>query len=308
MSKTRTVFAGTPEFAVPALRALLRHAGLDVVAVYTQPDRPSGRGRKLSASAVKRVAMESGIEVAQPASFNAPVEFENFAALQCDVLVVAAYGLLLPAAILELPAMAPLNIHASLLPKWRGAAPIQRAIMAGDEETGISIMRMVERLDAGPVWLQRGCRVHETDTGGQLHDRLAALGAALIIEAIDKRLKGPVTEQPQDDTAATYAPKITRLERALDWRQSALSLERQVRALNPAPSARCRLRELEVKVLDAYARAASVDAAPGTLVVKHKDRLEVATGDGVFGIRELQPPGKSSMSLAAFMNGYGSQL
>lgn len=305
--RVRTVFAGTPDFAVPSLKALLERPALEVVAVYTQPDRPAGRGRQLQASPVKRVAMAAGVPVEQPERVT-PVEAQaTFAAYAPDLLVVAAYGLMLPPAFIDPPITA-LNVHASLLPRWRGAAPIQRAIMAGDTQSGISIMRVVLKLDAGPVWLTRECPIDATTTGGELHDTLAALGALALDEAIERYLAGNIVEAPQDETGVTYAAKLGPADRIIDWQRSAREIDCQVRALAPAPGAQTRLGGLEVKVLAGHPRADGRGGPAGALLGHDDDGILVATTDGCYAITELQPAGKQRMSARAFRHGYGQHL
>ena len=301
------MFAGTPDFAVPSLRAVLGRPELHTVAVYTQPDRPAGRGRRLSASPIKQVAQAAGIPVEQPEHVTTPEAQERFAELAPQLLVVAAYGLILPGSFIDPPVTA-INVHASLLPRWRGAAPIQRALMAGDVETGICIMRVVQRLDAGPVWLRHSCTIGSEDTGGSLHDRLAHLGATTLDAALDQFLDGAVTEIAQDRALVTYAAKLTAADRDIDWTQPALAIARQVRALNPSPAAVTRLAGHEVKILAGHAASAPTDAVPGTVMAHGSDGIIVATGAGSYAVTELQPAGKQRMAAHAFSNGYGQHL
>ena len=302
-----TVFAGTPEFAAPSLHALHVRDDVDVVAVYTQPDKPKGRGRQVTPGPIKRLALDLGLTVEQPSNLRVPEALGRFSSYEPELLVVAAYGHILPAAYLQIPAV-PINIHASLLPRWRGAAPIQRALMAGDRETGISIMRIVERLDAGPVWLTKQCAISSSDTGGTLHDRLATLGAHALNDAIDLYLKGTVSESKQDEALTTYAEKISSAELAIDWSHAALKIDRQIRALNPNPGARAELGGFEVKVYDCCVDKADADAPPGKVLEFSEAGVKIATGDGVLSLLELQPAGKQRMSASAFINGYGSHL
>jgi len=303
----RTVFAGTPDFAVPSLHLLLTRPELDLVGVYTQPDRPAGRGRAVLSSPVKRAAEAAGLPVLQPEKLGPAEAQAAFAALRCELLVVAAYGLMLPATFIEPPIVA-LNVHASLLPRWRGAAPIQRALLAGDTVSGISIMRVVARLDAGPVWLRRECPIDAGDTGGSLHDRLAALGAEALATALDALRDGNVSEVPQDEQAVTYAHKLTAADRELDWRQDAAALERRVRALQPLPAAVTRLAGQDVKVHAARVVHGPAGAAPGTVVEAGAGGIVVATGAGALALTELQPAGRQRMDAQAFLNGYGARL
>ena len=297
-ARPRAVFAGTPEFAVPSLECLARHDGVDVVAVYTQPDRRAGRGRKAQASPVKRVAESLSIPVMQPQTLKDPAAQAEFVALDADLLVVAAYGLILPDAVLAAPRLA-VNVHASLLPRWRGAAPIQRAIMAGDAETGISMMRVVAALDAGPVLSQRRCAITPTETGGTLHDKLATLGATCL-----RRLH----QTPQDDSLVCYAEKITAADRVLNWRESAPALARRVRALNPVPAATMSLNETPIKVWEAVALDEHVAASPGRIIAFSDDGIDIATADGILRVTRLQPPGKRPLSAAEFVNGFQALL
>ena len=303
----RTIFAGTPEFAVPSLQAVLTRPEFETVAVYTQPDRPSGRGRQVTASPIKRAAQAAGIVVEQPERVTTPEALARFEEFAPELLVVAAYGLLLPTPFIAPPVTA-LNVHASILPRWRGAAPIQRALMAGDLHTGICIMRIVQRLDAGPVWLQRKLEISPDDTGGSLHDRLAQLGADALTAALDLYLVGNVVETTQVEAEVTYAAKLTAADRAIDWTQAALTIARQVRALYPAPAAVSRLAGLEVKILAGNALIDLVDADPGRVLNHGPTGISVATGSGVYVITELQPAGKQRMSAQAFSNGYGQLL
>ena len=307
LPRIRTIFAGTPEFAVPCLDALIAHSDIDLVAVYTQPDRPAGRGRKLTPSPVKRRALTAGLAVIQPTSLRPESEQTTFAALAPTLFVVAAYGLILPAGFLAVPTYS-INVHASLLPRWRGAAPIQRAILAGDTETGISIMRIVQKLDSGPVWLRRPCRIAHDETAGSLHDKLALLGAEALCEAIGMVCAKRITEQTQHDDQATYAEKITSADRVIDWHRPALEIERQIRALAPAPAAHTMLGGLAVKILGARVDSNLPAALPGCVVAKDSSGIGVATGAGGVRLTQIQPAGKQCLSAAAFLNGYGEQL
>jgi methionyl-tRNA formyltransferase len=308
MRLVRIVFAGTPEFALPSLEALHARADVDVVAVYTQPDKRKGRGRQMMATPVKRLALDLGLAIEQPPDLRARGACDTFAAYEPELLVVAAYGHILPAEYLDIPT-APINVHASVLPRWRGAAPIQRALMAGDRGTGISIMRIVERLDAGPVWLVKQCAILASDTAGTLHDRLAALGAQGLTEAFDLYLNNAIVEMAQDETLTTYADKISNTELAIDWSQPALTIERQIRALSPEPGARTELGGCKVKVYGCGVDGAGTKASPGTVLEASGKVIKVATGKGgVLTLLELQPAGKRRMSAASFINGYGGHL
>ncbi|MDP6184517.1 MAG: methionyl-tRNA formyltransferase [Gammaproteobacteria bacterium] len=301
------VFAGTPEFAVPSLQRLRSDPRVEVIAVYTQPDRPAGRSRLIMPGAVKKAAVDLSIPVFQPASLKTHDQIEAFRSLAAEVFVVAAYGLLLPQAIIEQPRLA-LNVHASLLPRWRGAAPIQRAIMAGDEETGISIMRVVEALDAGPVLLRRSCKIDDGDTAGTLHDKLAVLGADCLEDTIDAFLTDRLVEAAQEEAGVVYAAKISSDDRILDWTRAASELARQVRALNPAPVSTTQFGTTRIKVWSAKVVEAAVTARPGAIMAANEDGIDIATADGVLRITELQPEGKRRMNAVEFVNGFGQLL
>jgi methionyl-tRNA formyltransferase len=299
----RIVFAGTPDFAVPALAAL-HDAGHQLVAVYTQPDRPAGRGRELAAGPVKRHALQLGLPIEQPPTLKTAEAQDRMRSLAPDVMVVVAYGLILPQAILDIPKLGCLNIHASLLPRWRGAAPIQRAVLAGDAVTGISIMLMDAGLDTGPELLRKEVAIGPRETAGELHDRLAPLGAAAIVEAIAGWASGRLQPQPQPATGTTYAAKIRKEEARLDWTQPAVVLDRQVRAFNPWPVAETRLDGEQVRVW--LAEPADVqDTAnrqPGEVLEAPEGRLFVATGDGVLELLALQFPGRKVLKARDVLN------
>lgn len=303
MKPLRLVFAGTPDFAVPCLRALIA-AGYDVVAVFTQPDRPAGRGRKLQQSPVKALALAHGIPVCQPLSLKrdsgARAKLRGFAP---DLMVVVAYGLILPVSVLEIPTLGCVNVHASLLPRWRGAAPIQRAVLAGDPASGVCIMRMEAGLDTGPVYLRRALALAPQETGGSLHDRLAALGADALIEALPGIADRSLVPQPQDDALATYAHKLDKSEAQIDWAQPALAIERQVRAFDPWPVAQTSLQGETLRIWSAQALdGVGPGGVPGEVVTADKNGIAVATGAGIFRITRLQPPGKRPMAAADFLN------
>ena len=303
MTPLRLVFAGTPEFAVPCLQALVE-AGYDLAAVYTQPDRPAGRGRKLQQSPVKALALANGIEVRQPESLKRDLAAQTeLRALAPDLMVVVAYGLLLPVAVLETPRLGCVNVHASLLPRWRGAAPIQRAILAGDEASGVCIMAMEAGLDTGPVYHRIEIPLDPRETGGSLHDKLSALGARALIEALPGIADGSRRAEAQDPTLANYAHKIDKAEATVDWDQPSLAIERQVRAFDPWPVAQTRLDGEVLRIWSAAADGAVTDAAtPGTVVATGKDGIRVACGAGTLLVTRLQPPGKRPMDAADFLN------
>ena len=294
-------FAGTPDFALPALDAIAasRHR---LVAVYTQPDRPAGRGRQLTASPVKQRALTLQLPVEQPRTLRDYEAAHTLAMHAPDVMVVVAYGLLLPQAILDTPQRGCLNIHASLLPRWRGAAPIARAIEAGDERTGVCIMQMEAGLDTGPVLLRRETAIEPRETAGQLQSRLAALGAALVVEALDALAAGPLEATPQDASRATYARKLEKAEARLDWREPALLLERRVRAFNPWPVAETLYEGAPLRIFDAAAVAAPRGALPGTVLSADAAGIVVMTGDQALALKRIQLPGRRAVSAAEFSN------
>jgi methionyl-tRNA formyltransferase len=305
---SRIVFAGTPEFSVPPLRSLLEN-GYQVVAVYTQPDRPAGRGRKLAVSPVKQVALETGLPVLQPGSLKEREAQQRLAALAPDLMVVVAYGLLLPQRVLDTPRLGCINIHASLLPRWRGAAPIQRALLAGDTETGITIMQMEAGLDTGPMIHKCSCPISAEDTGQSLHDRLASLGAAALLESLPGILAGNPPQAPQDDADACYAKKVTKEEALLDWTLPALHLGRMVRAFNPWPVAHTRFAGVTLRVWEAEALSGA--GTPGRVLGAGREGIDVGTGAGVLRIKRLQMPGKRPVNAAEFSNAHhplGSRL
>lgn len=310
--RLRLVFMGTPDFAVPALLALAQ-AGHEIVCVYSQPPRPSGRGHRLQASPVQATAEAQGWPVRTPGSLRDPAAQAAFAELEADAAVVAAYGLILPAAILESPRLGCLNIHASLLPRWRGAAPIQRAILAGDRETGICIMQMDEGLDTGPVLLRRALAIDPKETAQGLHDRLAALGADLVVEALEGRAAGRLTPHPQSGEGITYAAKLEKAEARLDWRKPAVELERQVRAFTPWPGAFFETAEgTRIKVLAAEVAEHPEAVSPSCPGEVLDDSLTVACGTGALRPLRLQRSGKGAAETASFLRGFplptGSRL
>lgn len=301
----RIVFAGTPEFAAQHLRALLE-AGRQVVAVYTQPDRPAGRGQKLMPSPVKQLAMTHNIPVYQPQTLRDPAAQAELAALQPDLMVVVAYGLILPQAVLDTPRLGCINSHASLLPRWRGAAPIQRAVEAGDAESGVTVMQMEAGLDTGPMLLKVTTPISAEDTGGTLHDRLAELGARAIVEAVDGLEAGTLKGQAQDDALACYAHKLSKDEARLDWSRPAVELERQIRALHPWPICHSGLSGEAVKVH--AAQLADGSGAPGTILDAGKDGLRVACGQGALLLTRLQLPGGKPLAFSDLYNSRREQF
>ncbi len=297
----RIVFAGTPDFAVPSLRAAADRLG--VVAVYTQPDRPAGRGRVLTPSPVKREAQARGIEVFQPERLRGPEAAEALRELRPDLMIVVAYGLLLPQSILDVPTWGCWNVHASLLPRWRGAAPIQRAIEAGDAETGVCLMQMERGLDTGPVLLEQRTPIGAHETGGELHDRLAALGAQVLDDGLGLLRAGirPVP-RPQPDEGATYARKLDKAEARLDWQQPASALADRVRAFNPWPMAEGEVAGERLRVHAATALPLAHAAEPGTLLAAGRQGIDIACGEGALRIRTLQRPGGKAITAADWVN------
>ena len=297
MSRLNIAFAGTPELAANVLHALLECSSHHIEAVYTQPDRPAGRGRKLAQSPVKQLAEQHKLPVFQP---------ETAADLKLpkvDVLIVVAYGMILPAALLNQPGYGCINIHTSLLPRWRGAAPIQRAIQAGDKETGITIMQIDPRLDTGPILLQKKCTISANETAGSLHDKLADLGAECLLATLEKLAAQQLIPQPQDDALATIAKKISKSEAQLDWSRSAIELEQTIRAFNPAPVAHTELNGIKLRIWQAEISEQTTNSKPGSIVNCNKAGIEIATGDGILRLLKIQPPGKRVQTATEFLNG-----
>lgn len=294
----RLAFLGTPEFALPALEALL-DAGHEVVRAYAQPPRPAGRGQRLRLSPVQAFAEARGIPVATPASLRDPALQQDFAALGLDAAVTAAYGLLLPPAILDAPRFGCLNLHASLLPRWRGAAPIQHAVLAGDRETGISVMAMDEGLDTGPVLLVRRTPIGPGTTGGELHDRLAQIAGEAVAAALEGLENGSLEPVPQPEAGVTWATRIAREDSLIDWTRPAAELERRVRAFAPRPGARFAFRGESIRV-----EAATVEAGGGPPGRVLDEGAAVACGEGALRLLRLQRPGRSVMDAAAFLRGF----
>lgn len=297
----RVAYAGTPEFAAAALQAILR-AGHTVPLVLTQPDRPAGRGMALQPSPVKKLALQHGLSLHQPATLKTPEARQPLIDAQADVLVVAAYGLILPPAALDIPRLGCLNIHASLLPRWRGAAPIQRALQAGDHDTGITIMQMEAGLDTGPMLLMERLAISADDTAQTLHDKLAALGAQLIVTALDKLARGELQATPQPETGVTYAAKIDKREAEVDWRKPAVELERSLRAFNPFPGAGAHLNGTPIKLW--AARVVDMRGEPGTVLDVSGTGITVACGDDALQLTLLQKPGGKRLPAADFLHGF----
>jgi methionyl-tRNA formyltransferase len=304
----KVIFAGTPDFAAAALAALIdsRHT---VVAVLTQPDRPAGRGMKLQPSPVKQLAQAHALPVQQPATLKDVEAQERLRAVAADVMVVAAYGLILPQAVLDMPARGAINIHASLLPRWRGAAPIQRALLAGDEETGICIMQMDAGLDTGPVLLRESLKIMPEDDAQTLHDRLSALGAALIVRALDalEAGDGAIVPRTQPAEGATYARKIDKTEARIDWQQPAVAIDRHVRAFRPFPGSVTRLGDADIKIWRVRVAPGVADAGasePGTVLQVDAAFIRIACGEGAVDILELQKAGGKKVAVHDFLRGH----
>jgi len=298
----RLVFAGTPEFSVPCLDAC-RASGAEVVAVYTQPDRPAGRGRKLTPSPVKQAALAAGIAVEQPESLKPADVQQALADYRPDLLVVVAYGLILPRKVLAIPRLGCWNVHASLLPRWRGAAPIQRAVLAGDRESGVDLMRMEAGLDTGPVLLERRTPVSRDDTGGSLHDRLAMLGAEALAEGLRRTLAGEaLVATPQPEDGVTYAHKLDKAEAKLDFSRPALELERQVRAFDPWPVAEGEIAGEPLRIWAAHAIELDHHASPGRVLAAGRDGIDLACGTGALRVTAVQRAGGKRIGAIDYLN------
>lgn len=297
----RILFAGTPEFAAHILDALLTSPHT-IVGVYTQPDRPAGRGKKLTPSRVKQLALQHDLPIYQPLNFRAEPERQELASLRPDIMIVVAYGLILPQAILDIPRLGCLNVHASLLPRWRGAAPIQRAIEAGDTETGVTIMQMDAGLDTGAMLVKRATPISADDTSATLHDRLATLGADALLEALQQAVTGSLQPELQDETQANYARKLNKDEGRLDWQEAADTLARRVQAFNPWPIAFCQLDGTTVRIWNAQSSSGHSDLLPGTIVSADKTGIAVSCGQGTLRITRLQWPGGKPLAVNDMLN------
>jgi methionyl-tRNA formyltransferase len=299
----RVVFAGTPDFSVPSLEALANTSFIDLVGVYTQPDRPAGRGKKLQKSPVKIAAEALGMPVFQPVSFRSSEVTAQLEALNVDLMVVTAYGLLLPGAVLDMIRLGCVNVHASLLPRWRGAAPVQRAIEAGDQETGITLMQMQVELDSGPILAQSKIAISEDETGGSLHQKLSAMGGELLRERIGDICAQRLKPAPQDSKLVTYAKKLHKTESALDWRQNAQHMERKIRAFNPWPMTTVSLSGTALRVLAASYRDDPATGVAGEVLNADKTGILVQAGDGQLNLEVLQKAGGRAMTAAEYLNG-----
>lgn len=297
----RLAFAGTPDLAAIALEQLLQQEDLTVTHILTQPDRAAGRGRKLKPGPVKELGLLHEIPVEQARQSN---ELDPDKRLkEIDVLIVAAYGMILPEEILARPKFGSINIHTSLLPRWRGAAPIQRAIEAGDNETGVSLMQMDAGLDTGPVLIQKRCTIDDKETAGSLHDKLAQLGADALIETLQKLQKGELDPQPQDDRKANYAKKIHKAEAEIDWHKTATEIQRKVRAFNPVPVCYSRINGQDMRIWQADVKNSTHKQTPGTVLGCHDDAIEVACRENSLLLRKIQIPGKKAVQTKDFLNG-----
>lgn len=296
------IFAGTPDFSVPTLQMLV-DSGHRICAVYTRPDRAAGRGRKIRTSPVKNLALKHGIPVHQPETFKNPERIDELSALNADLMVVTAYGMILPQRVLDIPARGCVNVHASLLPRWRGAAPIQRAILAGDKTTGVTIMQMERGLDTGPMLHQKVCEIGRLQTASELQDRLACLGAEALREVLPAILRGDQPSRVQDETNATHAEKLSKSESILNWREPALELQRKVLALNDWPVAQTTLGGDVLRIWRAEAIDLESGLEPGT-VLNDTRHMEVATGSGVLRLLEVQLPGAKRLAVEDFLNAH----
>ncbi|MCL1047716.1 methionyl-tRNA formyltransferase [Shewanella electrodiphila] len=301
MKPLNIIFAGTPDFAALHLQALIESEH-NVVAVYSQPDRPAGRGKKLQASPVKQLAVANDIPVYQPASLRKEEAQAELAALNADIMVVVAYGLILPKIVLDTPRLGCINVHGSILPRWRGAAPIQRALWAGDNETGVTIMQMDIGLDTGDMLLKTSLKIEDTDTSAILYSKLAEQGPAALIEALAGISDGSITPEKQDEALANYAEKLSKEEAQIDWRKDAKQLWQEVRAFNPWPASHFPLQGNTIKVWQASYSAEQTSAAPGTIIESNKHGITVATGNGALQLQVMQVPGKKQMPVADILN------
>ncbi|MGR6500381.1 methionyl-tRNA formyltransferase [Shewanella sp. Koi 1] len=304
MKPLNIIFAGTPDFAARHLQALI-NSHHNVIAVYTQPDRPAGRGKKLTASPVKELAVSHNIPVYQPGSLRKEPAQQELAALNADIMVVVAYGLILPKVVLDTPRLGCINVHGSILPRWRGAAPIQRALWAGDKETGVTIMQMDVGLDTGDMLLKTYLPIEDDDTSATLYEKLALQGPDALLQALEGLANGTLTAEKQDEALANYAEKLSKEEARLDWSKSATQLWQEVRAFNPWPVSYFEHQGNTIKVWQTNVSTTSSNAAPGTIISASKKGIEVATGDGVLTLLNMQLPGKKPLSVADILNARG---
>jgi len=298
----KIIFAGTPEFAVPSLKMLIA-SGYDVCAVYTQPDRPAGRGRHLQPSPVKTVALAADIPVFQPSTLKTDEELQQLAALNADLIIVVAYGMILTQAVLDLPPLGCFNVHGSLLPRWRGAAPIQRSLMAGDEKTGVTIMKIIRKLDAGDMLHKEELVISDTDTSHDLYQKLANLGAIGLAKVLTQIENGTLHAEVQDEALVTYAEKLDKSEATIDWNDSAIVISRKVRGLNPWPVAQTDYQGQVLRIWQAEALNETSDLPAGTVSCEHK-KMDVATGQGLLRLLEVQLPNGKRMTAQAFLNAH----
>ncbi|MFB2683460.1 methionyl-tRNA formyltransferase [Shewanella mangrovisoli] len=304
MKPLNIIFAGTPDFAARHLQALI-NSHHNVIAVYTQPDRPAGRGKKLTASPVKELAVSHNIPVYQPGSLRKEPAQQELAALNADIMVVVAYGLILPKVVLDTPRLGCINVHGSILPRWRGAAPIQRALWAGDKETGVTIMQMDVGLDTGDMLLKTYLPIEDDDTSATIYEKLALQGPDALLQALEGLANGTLTAEKQDEALANYAEKLSKEEARLDWSKSATQLWQEVRAFNPWPVSYFEHQGNTIKVWQTQVSTTSSNAAPGTIISASKKGIEVATGDGVLTLLNMQLPGKKPLSVADILNARG---
>lgn len=300
------IFAGTPEFAAESLEALIQ-SHHSICAVYTQPDRPAGRGRKLKPSPVKQLALQHELPVLQPASLKDPDAQQQLASFNADLMVVVAYGLLLPPTVLQTPRLGCINVHASILPRWRGAAPIQRSILAGDKETGVTIMQMDVGLDTGDMLLKRTTAISSSDTAQTLHDRLAEIGAKALLDTLALMVDDKLEAEKQDDDQACYAEKLQKSEALIDWQHSADHIHRQIRAFNPWPVAQTTVDENTLRIWNAELIQETSNQAPGTVIDESRFGIVVATGGGILSITQLQLPGGKPLAVTDFINAHSMQ-
>jgi len=299
----KIIFSGTPDFAVPALQRLL-DSEHEVVAIYTQPDRPAGRGRKLQVGPVKALALKNNIPVYQPSNLKDEADIAVMKSLNADLMVVVAYGLILSQEVLDIPKLGCINIHGSLLPRWRGAAPINRAVIAGDTETGITIMRVVKQLDAGNMLHKITCKIGKNDTASELHDKMMHLGADGLMQVLESINKGNIAEEVQDESLVTYAHKLDKSESVLNWQNSTLNLGRQVRGLNAWPVAQTQLDGKVMRVWRAEERSDIKSSLPVGTILDDSKHIDVVTGDGILRLIEIQMPGKKRILVSAFLNAH----